>query len=291
MRFGLMVNGPKLQQWQYHAVQQLIDDGHVPVLALMRLAPEESVSLFGKLFNYPYSNLLYRFWQRYIFRPAAKKEVDISDLLDKMKVIECTPEVKGTSEWIPEEAATTVRELGLDFVLRFGFNIIRGSILDAPTYGIWSFHHDDEQIIRGGPPGFWEVYHNHDLNGVVLQRLTDKLDAGPVIGKIWLPVIKHSYKAHLHQILSESAFLPAKACRIIARHGMRVETSGKKGKLYRNPRNKHMLRFFVTMPLRRFSFHLFQLLRQESWSIGFSHTSFSQVFADPPRLPDEIHWV
>lgn len=291
MRFGLMVNGPKLQQWQYYAVQRLIDDGHEPVLALMRNGPKSRASLFGKLYRYPYKNLLYRLWQRYIFRPDAKKELDISDLLDKMKVIECIPEVRGTTEWIPEETAPIVKELKLDFMLRFGFNIVRGTILDAPTYGIWSFHHDDEQLIRGGPPGFWEVYHNHDVNGVILQRLTDKLDAGPVIGKIWLPVIKHSYKAHFNQILSESAFLPAKACRSIIRHGMKAETCSKKGKLYRNPHNEQMLRLFLTMPLRRIYFHLHQLLRQESWRIGVSNTSLSHLGAEPPFVLGEMHWV
>jgi hypothetical protein len=291
MRFGLLVNGPKLQQWQYHAVQKLIEDGHEPVLAVMRCLPRAKVSLFQKLTNYPLNNLLYRIWQRYLFRPTAKKELDISHLLNTMHLIECTPEIRGITEWIPEATALKVKTFGLDFMLRFGFNIIRGSLLDVPTYGIWSFHHDDEQLIRGGPPGFWEVYHRHEVNGVVLQRITEKLDAGELIEKIWLPVIRHSYKAHLNQILSESAFMPAKACRRISMHGMKASAPEKKGKLYRNPNNLRMLRFMLRMPYQRLTFHLNQLLKQESWKIGISTIGRSQAVKFPDQLYKSIRWI
>ena len=40
------------------------------------------------------------------------------------------------------------------FMLRVGFNIIRGEILNVPKYGVWSFHHDDEVKYRGGPAGY-----------------------------------------------------------------------------------------------------------------------------------------
>jgi methionyl-tRNA formyltransferase len=56
----------------------------------------------------------------------------------------------------------------LDFILRFAFGIVRGAILRAPRYGVWSFHHDDEVRYRRGPPAFWEI---HRGEGVTLRRL------------------------------------------------------------------------------------------------------------------------
>jgi len=45
--------------------------------------------------------------------------------------------------------------------LRFGFNILRGDVLEVAPYGISSFHHGDEQHYRGQPPGSREI---HDCN-------------------------------------------------------------------------------------------------------------------------------
>jgi len=79
------------------------------------------------------------------------------------------------------EDVATINKKDLDFILRFGFNIIRGEILNAARYGVWSFHHDDERKYRGSPPGFWELYYRDPVTGSILQRLTDRLDGGIVL--------------------------------------------------------------------------------------------------------------
>lgn len=291
MRFGLMVNGTFLHQWQNTAVRQLLNEGHELVLVVMRSEPARSKSLIGWLRGYPYKYLLYRLWQRFVFRPRAKTLLDISDMLSTVRVIRCTPQTKGSTDLIPDETAEKVRAHELDFLLRFGFNILQGSILDVPRYGIWSFHHDDEQTLRGGPPGFWEVYHKHDVNGVVLQRLTARLDAGLVLSKIWLPVIKHSYKAHLDTLLRESAFMPAHVCRQITRQGLNAWAPQTHGPLYRNPKNLTMMRFAMVMPLRRIGFHLHQLFRHESWKIGVAELAPTKLLRTGTLKDISIRWV
>ena len=76
-----------------------------------------------------------------------------------------------------------VKKHNLDIILRHEFNIIRGEILHASKYGIWSFHHADNSINRGGPPGFWEVLLKQPSVGVTLQKLTPELDGGYIIDK------------------------------------------------------------------------------------------------------------
>lgn len=291
MRFGLLVNGPFLQRWQYQTVQHLLDDGHILVVAVGREETFQPVSFFSKVAKYPYQWFIYRFWQRFFFRPKAKNIIDISEILTGIDTIKCLPEVRGKTEWIPDEVVGRVRQHNPDFLLRFGFNIIRGGILEAAVYGVWSFHHDDEQVIRGGPPGFWEVFNGHNTNGVMLQRLTEKLDAGPIIDKIWLPVIRHSYKAHLDMLLSESAFMPARACRSIALHGVKTRVPETVGRLYRNPKNMSMLRFMLKIPARRIGFHLQQLFRQESWCIGLAVADHKTMTIRPELSDLSVRWI
>jgi len=74
-----------------------------------------------------------------------------------------------------------IRSYHLDVLVRLGFRILRGGILQAARYGVWSYHHGDNKVNRGGPPGFWEVLEGHAVTGSILQRLNDELDNGTVL--------------------------------------------------------------------------------------------------------------
>ena len=76
-----------------------------------------------------------------------------------------------------------IKELNLDLLIRGGSGILRGDILDACPNGVISFHHADNDINRGAPPGFWEVYYRSARTGFVIQRLKDELDGGDVLYK------------------------------------------------------------------------------------------------------------
>ena len=73
----------------------------------------------------------------------------------------------------------------LDVIINCQYRIIKGDFLNVAKHGIWSFHHDDELVIRGGPSSFWEVYRGEHLNGAILQKLTNELDGGIVLRKGW----------------------------------------------------------------------------------------------------------
>ena len=67
-----------------------------------------------------------------------------------------------------------IKALNLDLLVRSGSGILRGDILDVCPNGIISFHHADNEINRGGPPGFWEVYERNPRTGFIIQRLKNE---------------------------------------------------------------------------------------------------------------------
>ncbi len=76
----------------------------------------------------------------------------------------------------------TVTELGenCDVVVRYGFGLIRGDILDATEYGVLSFHPADIRKYRGlGAPQAW--LDDRDRIGMTLQRLTEAVDGGEIV--------------------------------------------------------------------------------------------------------------
>ena len=100
-----------------------------------------------------------------------------------IKNFEVKPEQKGFLDIFSKADAEIVKNYNLDIILRHEFNIIRGEILNASKYGIWSFHHGDNSINRGSPAGFWEVFLKQPVVGVTLQKLTSELDGGLVIDR------------------------------------------------------------------------------------------------------------
>jgi hypothetical protein len=76
-----------------------------------------------------------------------------------------------------------IKQKNIDVLIRCCSGILRGDILTVAKYGIISFHHADNKINRGGPPGFWEVFNKEDSTGFTIQQLTDELDGGNVLCK------------------------------------------------------------------------------------------------------------
>ena len=94
---------------------------------------------------------------------------------------EVRPERKGFVERFSVADCRGLDDFNLDVILCDGFTIIAGPILDAARHGVWMLHLADSKTNRGGPAGFWEVYHREPCTGVTLHRLTHELDGSFVI--------------------------------------------------------------------------------------------------------------
>jgi hypothetical protein len=109
--------------------------------------------------------------------------VDVKDTLSGIESIDVEPSGKKFVHRFPADALEKIRSKDLDVLIRFGFNILHGDILKAARYGVWSYHHGDNEFYRGGPAHFWELLEGSPLSGVVLQVLTEELDGGLALCK------------------------------------------------------------------------------------------------------------
>ncbi|MCA1726871.1 MAG: hypothetical protein LC722_04230, partial [Actinobacteria bacterium] len=190
LRFGVMCSDTSFPAWQARCIRSLIDSGHaVPALLIVNETPPEATSGLGKLFRrIGRRDLLWTAFLRLfvVGRARASGREDLSKLLAEVPAMGCRVTRKGKfSEYFSDEDVAAIRKAKLDFVLRFDFGIIRGPILDAARFGVWSFHHDDVERYRGGPPCFWEIYRGDPVTGSVLQRLTERLDGGVILHRGW----------------------------------------------------------------------------------------------------------
>lgn len=295
LRIGILCNGLVFRQWEAEAIRSVQAVPGAGIVLLVENAEAagkvegtlRSTPMLKYLLRYPWRMVLYLQYRRRFFRPEAMRAVDMSEELGNVPRMQCKPQRKGSSEYFAQPDLDAIASHAPDVLLRFGFNIIRGSILQLPHYGVWSFHHGDELKYRGGPPGFWEIMHREPVTAAILQRLTDKLDGGIVLRKGWFNTIDHSLQETVDTLLRTSAQWPALVCRgIIAGNTAAAEgtPSGTEAPVFKYPRNFTFLRFLWIQASNKLRFHRKKQNHHEQWNIGILNQPIATLLEDKPNL-------
>ncbi|PKP01965.1 MAG: hypothetical protein CVU11_13645 [Bacteroidetes bacterium HGW-Bacteroidetes-6] len=261
--FAVMVNESLLKQWQLACIEKLIDNGCHCALFISNPGENERKSgFFHKLVK---RDSLYRFLLNRLFQVDAEKEVRLPQ---NIPVLTIKAQAGKHSHRFSVSDIESIQDFQPDFILRFGYNILKGDILNCCPYGVWSFHHGDEQKYRGGPFGFWEILRRDYCSGVILQRLTERLDAGHVLLKRNYITIFHSWKEMRQRLLLENTDMPLLAARkFISNKEPIPEPADTTAKLYKTPSLFVMLFFVFRLMLSRAIFHFRRLFIYERWHV------------------------
>ena len=269
LRIGIMCNGLDFPAWAAKCIEETCALDFVePILLIQDFNSQTGYkNIFFKLLQYPWNKLLFRTFDRFFLRPSAFANTNLKDILSNLSVVQCQTTLKGKySQHFSQEDIQTIRDHKPDIILRFGFNIIRGEILDVAKYGVWSYHHCDPQKYRGGPPGFWEIMNDDPVTGVVLQRLTDKLDGGIVLKKGYFKTIDKSLTDNMDHVFWGGVSWVKQVC-IDINNGSSdylndppMETDAP---IFKYPNNIRFIQYFFRKWRNTFRFHCNELFRPE----------------------------
>jgi hypothetical protein len=294
LKFVLLVNSPSVACWEFDVIQHLLATQKVePVLCVIKKmkAAQEKPSLFFRLSRFIDRNFLWKLYRKLTGEVPSLRTKENYSLAQLCKVVEVEPVQHGKNrESFRTNDLAIIRACNPDFILRFGFDILLGEILSLSKHGVWSYHHDHPEVIRGGPQGFWEVFHGHETTGLVLQRLNEKLDEGQILRRGNLKTVLHSYRGNLEQLMQAGVKWPAQLVEEIlaCNFGDGGQYSGpvKKGRFFSYPGNVKMIQFFLQSIFRRAKFHWRDLFFAEKWNVGFlSGGDFSSV------KPVDAQWL
>lgn len=294
LRFGILCNSVELQHWQAEIVRMLRDNGHQLCLIITKPSHDEGKPAGNKLKDYPWKNLFYSAYMRLFFKSVMRKPVDMNTELMDIPVQKCRIRRVDFSEFFSDEDVKFIQDQQLDFILRFGFNIIRGKILQSAKFGIWSFHHGDELKYRGGPPCFWEIFYNDPITGAVLQKLNEKLDAGTILRKGWFGTIRHSYSENLDRVYAATIPWVLQVCNDILKGNTTIfeaPGSATQAPLYKAPGNGSMLLFLLRLIWNRIELHLKNLLLHEKWNVGIIEAPPAKVAFNWQVYAKRISWL
>jgi hypothetical protein len=203
---ALLVRGTDVPAWQASALEAMVARTDAEMTHVVMNAESGGSRGLG---HYLRRAREYPLWApvgaafRFGERPPYRDPVDLEALrgLDDSETLAVEPEpAPDFGNVLSDHAVETIAEA--DVAIRFGFGILKGDALDAPEYGVLSFHHGDLREYRGMPSGFWEYLHGEDTAGVTLQRLSETLDGGEIAAyepvdiadaPTWLAVRKRLY--------------------------------------------------------------------------------------------------
>ena len=199
-KIGLIVDGAQVSKQIYDLVKLSNSAQNYEITTLVINDIDHfSGSKFKKSFSYIQRRGFWNFFSMVVLKLVLKLEEKIIikkekynhlyskfNLLDQdFDTIRVKPEISKTGlvyRYIQSDLEK-IKKANLNLLIRANSGILRGEILDICPNGIISIHHADNNINRGGPAGFWEVYEQLPSTGFTIQRLKKELDGGDVLYK------------------------------------------------------------------------------------------------------------
>ena len=298
LRVGLLLGSTRVSAWVARMVDLIRADGHAEIVLLIVDASPPAPPAAGmasrfrrdpkrtlqQMFRRVLEMLIQRIGQGAITLPDAFAPVDLAAQLPSVPQVSVVPTRTLWSDRFSDSEIAAIRMHEVDVLIRIGFRILRGDILKAARHGVWSFHHGDNDVNRGGPPGYWESMESWPTTGCTLQVLSEDLDNGQILDKTWAGTITSSVMENnrstywkslsmiprqlgaLHRIGAERYFANARAAF--------PHPQWYSSRLYRSPDNAELLRLLGIRFVRRIKRALEARLGFDQW-IMLVHSSQS----------------
>jgi len=191
LRIGIMLDNYRLEAWVYSMLEAVTRSDYASIeLVLLNENRDEKKSLRDTILSNR-NTLLYDAYTKLedrISQPnPAFTPMDAGNLLKDVPVLGITPKTDENNTRFQEQDIERINDSDLDVIIQCGFRILKGDILKAAKYGVWSYYYADPAVVRGGPPGFWETFKRMGERGALLQILTEDSDNGIVLYRSFFP--------------------------------------------------------------------------------------------------------
>jgi hypothetical protein len=179
LRLGILLDSFQVPAWLYHSIERIINSNLV----------ELSLIVFNEYKSIDYEKpkdiknrrpIIYQVFNAideriFIREHNALKIMNAENLLSGIPSVKVKPIKRETADYIEPGEIDKIRGYGLDILVKLGFDSLRGEILTAAKYGVWSYR------FYGDPPGFWEVVNAQPETRVDLIVLNEETNGGRII--------------------------------------------------------------------------------------------------------------
>lgn len=197
LKVGLLLDETVLAAWQRRMIEIIQQSDYAEISLVVRntnpvVGPQPTFIrkvaaklTSGRLWSAIVRKILTIVERRLVDKPGhlpdASRKIDCAHIFAGIETLTVSPRRQHFSDYIEGEDLVNIQAHEVDVFVRLGFRILRGGILRSARYGVWSYHHGDNMVNRGGPPGYWEVMESSPETGSILQMITEDMDNGIVI--------------------------------------------------------------------------------------------------------------
>ena len=283
IRVGLLVDSLEAPAWHQLMLSKVQSSNFAEVVLIVinnaasARRNRKSPSL-AYLLHTLYGMIDARLWRT---SPDAFATRDLGGLLAGVPIITVNPKQTKFSDYIEDADIERIKEFRLDVLVRLGFRILRGRILTAEVArcGVWSHHHGDNLVNRGGPAGFWEVFEGHEVTGSLLQILGEELDDGLILSRSFSATDKVSVVRNRNIFYWKTASLLARELKRLSECGPQsyldsvrranAELGYYSRRFYRTPRNLEFVRAAFWHFGRYAAFRIGKWFHIDQWQLMF----------------------
>jgi len=252
---GILVDSEFVEQWQRDALDRLVRELDAEITTVVvndqetdadrdRNVTTELRDAVERLRTYPLWSLL-GVVRTLTDDPAHEQPVRVDSVpgVASAEWVSCTTQTVD-KYWETFPAGTVELLAETDIVVRFGFGMIKGDVLEAPTHGVVSYHMGDIREYRGQPGGFWEFLNSESEMGVTVQRLTETLDGGEIAALERFDISQsHTYQAVWRRAHDRATTLLVPAVRTLTREDRCLRAPDELGTLYSMPEGADVVRY------------------------------------------------
>jgi len=299
LRVGLLVDSFTQPQWIAKIIHDIQRSDFAELCLVIKNEHSEPSLSRWRTYWKNRRHLLYAFYSRVDHlrvkpTPDAFEDVDVQELLSAVPVLRVTPEQKKYSDWFSDADVAEIENYKLDVALSFGFRILKGRALQIAKHGVWSYHHGDNLINRGGPAGFWEVMEGTSITGSVLQVLNEDLDNGTVIRRSWSSTSdRFSVRANKNNLFWRSSSFVMAALKELSETGAIVCDEAALYRpyykqLYKAPTNAQLFPKLAKLSLNYVGSKFRDAVTAEQWTVAYRFKSNAE---DPNNTFYRYHQV
>ena len=182
LRIGVLLDTLQVPAWAYKTLAEIHSSNYAEIcLVVLKVSPDaQKVSLKNRFINLKngcshFLPLLFCQLERFFLKlnPDAQESRNALNLLNGVKIVRVTPITADHYEGFANKDIEEIKKYRLDVVIQLGFGRLKGGILEAAKYGVWSYRFGEIKVGSDCPDGFWEVLEQNPITGSGLQ-ITNK---------------------------------------------------------------------------------------------------------------------
>lgn len=260
-RVALILDNLYVAEWQRAALENA--NNNIEIVLLINCQNTKTKKRF-------FRNFLYYILNIFALRNPFTRRV-LVDISSK-KVINFDSIYEGAWQLLPPKVYEAFKKEKIDLIVKFGMNLLRidENKLSTP---ILSYHHGDPSEYRGRPAGFYEMLDGKKSSGIVVQQLTNKLDAGVIYAFAESKIIDFSYRRTAINFYSNSVPLLNKA--VININNKVSISRSVEGKNYKLPSNLKVIQFVSFMLVLLFRKIFYGLFFEKRWNVAILNNNLN----------------